>query len=135
MARIIKKAAASLTPALLAYTRKTPLRNYSTSSSIFINPKLKNKSTSLIYRQDLPLNLQLFSSTAENNKGPSVCPEVKAEDLLHKVVQTPSDFPFKIEDKPGKPTVTLTREYWGDDIKVMFTCLQVVPLLSKKRGD
>ncbi|KAI3871846.1 hypothetical protein MKX03_014966 [Papaver bracteatum] len=135
MARIIKKAAASLTPVLLAYTRKTPCRNYS-SSSIFINPGLKINSTnigrSLIYRQDRPLNLQLFSSLAENNKGPSssVFPEVKAEDLLHKmikwmslcvcsVVQTPSGFPFQIEDKPGKRTVTLSREYRGDDIKVI----------------
>ncbi|RZC89928.1 hypothetical protein C5167_028994 [Papaver somniferum] len=132
MARIIKKAAASLTPVLLAYTRKTPLRNYSTSSSIIINPKLKNKSTSLIYRQDLPLNLQLFSSTAENNKGPSVCPEVKAEDLLHK---TPSDFPFKIEDTPGKPTVTLTREYRGDDIKVIVHMPAGRSSTVEERGD
>ncbi|XP_026440144.1 uncharacterized protein At2g39795, mitochondrial-like isoform X2 [Papaver somniferum] len=42
--------------------------------------------------------------------------EVKAEDLLHK---TPSDFPFKIEDKPGNQTVTLTRKYRGADIKVI----------------
>ncbi|XP_026413153.1 uncharacterized protein LOC113308919 isoform X2 [Papaver somniferum] len=124
MARIIKNVAASLTPVLLAYTRRTPCRNYSSSSSIFVNPQLKNSSAnisrSLIYRQDRPLNLQLFSSLAENNnKRPpssSVCPEVKSEHLLHK---KPSDFPFKIEDKPGKQTVTLTREYRGDDIKVI----------------
>ncbi|KAI3858363.1 hypothetical protein MKX03_024687 [Papaver bracteatum] len=90
MARIIKKSAASITPVLLAYTR-TARTNYSTSSSIFIT-QLKNNNTniirSLIYRQDRPLNLQFFSSLAENNKGPSssVCPEVKAGDLLHKVL-------------------------------------------------
>ncbi|KAI3871844.1 hypothetical protein MKX03_014964 [Papaver bracteatum] len=135
MARIIKKAAASLTPVLLG---KTPLRNYSSSSSIFINPRLKNNiNRSLIYRQDRPLNLQLFSSLAENNKGPSssVCPEVKAEDLLHKVVQTPSDFPFKIEDNPGKQTVTLTREYRGDDIKVIVHMPAGRSSTVKERGD
>ncbi|RZC94266.1 hypothetical protein C5167_026963 [Papaver somniferum] len=122
MARIIMKDASSLTPVLLAYTRKTPLRNYSSSSSIFSNPQLKNNiSHSLIYKQDRPLNLKLFSSLSENNKGPSssdqiIRAQVKSEDLLHK---TPSDFPFKIEDKPGKQTVTLTREYRGDDIKVI----------------
>lgn len=29
-----------------------------------------------------------------------------------------SDFPFKIEDNPGHRTVTLTREYNGEQIKV-----------------
>ncbi|MCL7039367.1 hypothetical protein MKW94_009401 [Papaver nudicaule] len=34
-------------------------------------------------------------------------------------VETPSEFPFKIEDKPGNQTITLTRKYGGDDIKVI----------------
>ncbi|RZC90801.1 hypothetical protein C5167_028631 [Papaver somniferum] len=34
-------------------------------------------------------------------------------------MKTPSDFPFKIEDKPGNQTVTLTRKYRGADIKVI----------------
>ncbi|KAI3899817.1 hypothetical protein MKW92_045852 [Papaver armeniacum] len=136
MARIIKKAASSLTPVLLAYTRKTPCRNYSSSSSIFINPRLNNNiSRSLIYRQDRPLNLQLFSSHAENNKGPSSSDKIIAENLLHKVVQTPSDFPFKIEDKPGKQTVTLTREYRGDDIKVIVHMPAGCSSTVEERGD
>ncbi|XP_026389046.1 uncharacterized protein LOC113283880 isoform X1 [Papaver somniferum] len=135
MARIIKKAASSLTPVLLAYTRRTPCRNYS-SSSIFSNPQLKNNiSRSLIYRQDRPLNLQLFSSHAENNKGPSSSDKIIAEDLLHKVVQTPSDFPFKIEDKPGRQTVILTREYRGDDIKVIVHMPAGCSSTVEERGD
>ncbi|XP_026378833.1 uncharacterized protein At2g39795, mitochondrial-like [Papaver somniferum] len=35
------------------------------------------------------------------------------------VLETPSGFPFKIEDKPGEQTVTLIREYIGDYIKVI----------------
>ncbi|XP_026438513.1 uncharacterized protein At2g39795, mitochondrial-like [Papaver somniferum] len=38
---------------------------------------------------------------------------------LLKVVETPREFPFKIEDKPGEQTITLTRQYWGDDIRVI----------------
>ncbi|XP_026453692.1 uncharacterized protein LOC113355129 isoform X2 [Papaver somniferum] len=62
MARIIKKAASSLTPVLLAYPR-TAHR----SSSIFITPQLKNsrntisRSSSLIYRQDV-----LFRTTTRH---------------------------------------------------------------------
>ncbi|MCL7046296.1 hypothetical protein MKW94_015725, partial [Papaver nudicaule] len=33
--------------------------------------------------------------------------------------EMPSEFPFKIEDKPGEQTVTLTREYRDDYIKVI----------------
>ncbi|KAI3880579.1 hypothetical protein MKW92_003094 [Papaver armeniacum] len=147
MARIIKKA---LTPVLLAYTRKTPCRNYSSSSSIFINPRLKNNSSnicrSLIYRQEeifRPLNLQLFSSLAENNKKPPSssskiifsAEEEKAEDLLPKVLQSPSDFPFKIEDKPGKQAVTLTREYRNDDIKVIVHMPAGGSSTVEERGD
>ncbi|KFK36868.1 hypothetical protein AALP_AA4G182400 [Arabis alpina] len=33
----------------------------------------------------------------------------------------PGSFPFKIEDNPGNQTVTLTREYNGEDIKVVVS--------------
>ncbi|KAI3894082.1 hypothetical protein MKX03_013279 [Papaver bracteatum] len=126
MARIIKKAAASITPVLLAYSRKTAVRNYS-SSSIFINPQLKSNSTnisrsSLIY-QNLTRTRDLSSSSI-GKKGPSGSGKIvgtgdEAEHLLKKVVETPNGFPFKIQDKPGEQTVTLTREYMGDYIKVI----------------
>lgn len=32
--------------------------------------------------------------------------------------ETPSSFPFKIEDNPGQQTVTLTRDYQGEIVKV-----------------
>ncbi|KAI3870826.1 hypothetical protein MKX03_006810 [Papaver bracteatum] len=152
MARIIKKAAASITPVLLAYTR-TARRNFSSSSSIiFVNPELKNNRTnisrSLNYKKEVfrPLNLQLFSSFAENNNNKKKPPsssskiifsaeEEKDEHLLHKVVQTPSDFPFKIEDKPGNQTVALTREYRGDDIKVIVHMPEVRSSTVEERGD
>ncbi|RZC79533.1 hypothetical protein C5167_003865 [Papaver somniferum] len=127
MARIIKKA---ITPMLLAYSRRTALRNYSTSSSIFINPQLKKNSStsislsssSLIYEIRTPT--RDFSSSSIDKKGPSGSGKIigtgeEAEDFLKKVVETPSGFPFKIEDKPGEQTITLTRKYMGDYINVI----------------
>ncbi|KAI3929996.1 hypothetical protein MKW98_004150 [Papaver atlanticum] len=108
MARIIKKA---ITPVLLAYTR-TARRNYSSSSScIFIPQQLKNssstnisRSSSLIYQIRTPT--RDFSSSIDK-KGPSGSDKIISageEALLKKVVETPSGFPFKIEDKPGEQT-------------------------------
>ncbi|KFK24995.1 hypothetical protein AALP_AA8G052800 [Arabis alpina] len=39
-------------------------------------------------------------------------------DDYDRVEETPSGFPFKMEDKPGAKTVTLTREYQGESVKV-----------------
>ncbi|RZC53019.1 hypothetical protein C5167_011869 [Papaver somniferum] len=126
MARIIKKAASSLTPVLLAYPR-TAHR----SSSIFITPQLKNsrntisRSSSLIYRQDVLFRTTTrhFSSSIGKKRPPESDKIISAgeeaeKDLLKKVVETPIEFPFKIEDKPGEQTVILTREYMGNYIKV-----------------
>ncbi|KAG7549665.1 Mitochondrial glycoprotein superfamily [Arabidopsis thaliana x Arabidopsis arenosa] len=41
----------------------------------------------------------------------------KADDY-DRVEETPSGFPFKMEDKPGGKIVTLTREYEGETVKV-----------------
>ncbi|KAI3912898.1 hypothetical protein MKW98_012840 [Papaver atlanticum] len=35
------------------------------------------------------------------------------------VLETPSEFPFEIEDKPWEQTIALTRDFGGDDIKVI----------------
>ncbi|KAI3912894.1 hypothetical protein MKW98_012836 [Papaver atlanticum] len=115
MARIIKKA---ITPVLLAYTR-TARRNYSSSSSsIFINPQLKKNSSTNISRSSSSLIYQIrtptrdFSSSSSiGKKGPSGSDK--------KVVETPREFPFNIEDIPGEQTITLTRKHRGDDIRVI----------------
>ncbi|KFK35119.1 hypothetical protein AALP_AA5G238500 [Arabis alpina] len=43
--------------------------------------------------------------------------EADDPDLVEEIVDS-SNFPFKIEDKPGHRSVTLTREYNGEQIKV-----------------
>ncbi|XP_010458010.1 PREDICTED: uncharacterized protein At2g39795, mitochondrial isoform X2 [Camelina sativa] len=42
----------------------------------------------------------------------------KNADDHQRVEETPSDFPFKMEDKPGGKIVTLTREYESESVKV-----------------
>ncbi|XP_010543767.1 PREDICTED: uncharacterized protein At2g39795, mitochondrial [Tarenaya hassleriana] len=39
-------------------------------------------------------------------------------DDYDRVDETPSGFPFQMEDKPGGQTITLTREYQGESVKV-----------------
>lgn len=39
---------------------------------------------------------------------------------------TPGSFPFRIEDNPGHQTVTLTRDYNGEDIKVVVSMPSLV---------
>ncbi|XP_026430929.1 uncharacterized protein LOC113328052 [Papaver somniferum] len=130
MPRIIKKA---ITPVLLAYSRRTARRNYSSSSSIFITQQLKNSSStnishsssSLIYQIRTPTRDFSSSSSSTGKKGPSGSDKITgtgeeaAEHLLKKVVETPSEFPFKIEDKPWEQTITLIGDYGGDEIKVI----------------
>ncbi|XP_026396384.1 uncharacterized protein LOC113291017 [Papaver somniferum] len=129
MARIIKKA---ITPVLLAYSRRTARINYSSSSSIFITQQLKNSSStnishsssSLIYQIRTPTR-DFSSSSSTGKKGPSGSDKITGtgeeavEHLLKKVVETPSEFPFKIEDKPWEKTITLIGDYGGDEIKVI----------------
>ncbi|KAI3882716.1 hypothetical protein MKW92_053736 [Papaver armeniacum] len=125
MTRIIKKA---ITTVLLARIAR---RNYtSSSSSIFINSQLKNSSSTNISRSSLlyqigTLNREFSSSSSIGKKGPSGSDQIigagdeAAEHLLKKVVETPSEFPFKIEDKPWEQTITLIGDYGGDEVKVI----------------
>lgn len=46
-----------------------------------------------------------------NNFGKFFCFDEQLE-------ETPGSFPFKIEDNPGQQTITLTREYLGELVKV-----------------
>ncbi|KAI3835138.1 hypothetical protein MKX03_019764 [Papaver bracteatum] len=132
MARIIKKAVASsiITPVVVAYTRRIPRRNYSTCS-IFITPQLNNNNTISRLIHQILTPTRDFSSSLGNKgssgSGKMIC--TGEEHLLKKVLETPSEFPFKIEDKPGEQTVTLTRKYQGDDIKV------IVHMPVEERGD
>ena len=46
--------------------------------------------------------------------------------LSFQTVDTPSDFPFKIEDNVGEQTVTLTREHDGETITVVVSMPSLV---------
>ncbi|XP_026384098.1 uncharacterized protein At2g39795, mitochondrial-like [Papaver somniferum] len=84
---------------------------------------ISHSSSSLIYQIRTPT--RDFSSSSTGKKGPSGSDKITgtgeeaAEHLLKKVVETPSEFPFKIEDKPWEQTITLIGDYGGDEIKVI----------------
>ncbi|XP_030543965.1 uncharacterized protein At2g39795, mitochondrial-like [Rhodamnia argentea] len=44
----------------------------------------------------------------------------------NRVEDAPDGFPFKIEDKPGSATITLSRKYEGEEIKVEVSCPKCV---------
>ncbi|MCL7038792.1 hypothetical protein MKW94_011613 [Papaver nudicaule] len=127
LGRFIKRAASSLIPQA---TRTIQHRNY--TSVIFTTP-LRNCTSSCscnLCRQKFPRNFiptLNFSSQAEeilSSKEELLgCLESEIQCALesddHEVVEAPSGFPFKVEDNPGEQTVTLTREYDGEEIKVI----------------
>ncbi|RZC93587.1 hypothetical protein C5167_007626 [Papaver somniferum] len=121
LSRIIKKAASSL---IQLSNRTVHQKNY--SSSIFTTP-LKSciSSRKMFPRAAIPaLN---FSSQAKKKPSSDISllsfldNEIQCalESDDHEVVEAPGGFPFKIEDNPGEQTITLTREYQGEDIKVI----------------
>ncbi|KAI3871845.1 hypothetical protein MKX03_014965 [Papaver bracteatum] len=117
MARIMKKDVASLTPSVLLAYNRTARRNYS-SSSIFITQQLKNSSTNTS-RSSSCLIYQIRTPTRDLSSSSSISTSEEGEDFLKKVVETPREFPFNIEDKPGEQTIRLTRKHRGDDIRVI----------------
>ncbi|KAI3840399.1 hypothetical protein MKX03_037811 [Papaver bracteatum] len=124
LSRMMKKDASSLIP--LA-NRTSHHKNY--SYSIFTTP-LKNCISSSsrsgnLCRQIFPrLNFssqyQRRSFADENLLGcldDEIGYALESDD--HQVVEAPGGFHFNIEDNPGEQTITLTREYQGEVIKVI----------------
>ncbi|GMI87176.1 hypothetical protein like AT3G55605 [Hibiscus trionum] len=122
-ASIIRKSANSLAPLAVRLTRVQ--RNY--HSSIFTALSRGLQSQQPAVNRFFPNTFRF--STAVASKKPSSdeslirvleseiqCAE--EEDGADQVEGTPSGFPFEIEDNPGIQTVTLTREYDGELVKV-----------------
>ncbi|MCL7039366.1 hypothetical protein MKW94_009400 [Papaver nudicaule] len=132
--RIIKKAASSITP-LANRTRRND------SSSVLISTPLTKSTISCsnfygrVMRKILTPTLR-FPSPAKKkptSSDPIICAE-EAEDR-HTVVKKKSEFPFKIEDKPGEQTITLTRRYQTEKIKVMVHMPADHSYTAVERGD
>ncbi|KAI3977754.1 hypothetical protein MKX01_039817 [Papaver californicum] len=137
LSRMMKKAASSLIP--LA-NRTVHHRNY--SSAIFTTP-LKNcisSSSANLCRQIFPrtsIPTLHFSSQAKKtdaNLLDCIADEIKCaqESDDHEVVETPSGFPFKIEDNLGEANIILTRKYQGEDIEVI---VQMNNLVTGENGE
>ncbi|XP_026415989.1 uncharacterized protein At2g39795, mitochondrial-like [Papaver somniferum] len=110
LSRMMNKAASSVIP----LATRTPCRNY--TSAIFTTPlktstaiKTVTGNSNLFRTTSIPTHRQ-FSALAK--KKPDF------DDTLLRVGEAPSEFPFKIVDNDGAETITLTRNYQGEEIKV-----------------
>ncbi|KAK8485641.1 hypothetical protein V6N13_027134 [Hibiscus sabdariffa] len=121
---ILRKSANSLAPLAIRLTRVQ--RNYHSCIFTALSHGLQSPQPAVVNRI-FPNNFRF--STAVASKRPSSdetlirvleseiqCAE--EEDGADLVEGTPTGFPFEIEDNPGIQTVTLTREYEGELVKV-----------------
>ncbi|XP_026417312.1 uncharacterized protein At2g39795, mitochondrial-like [Papaver somniferum] len=127
LSRMMNKAASSVIP----LATRTPCRNY--TSAIFTTPlktstaiKTVTGNSNLFRTTSIPTHRQ-FSALAKKKPdfddtllrvidSEIVDAEEEAGDF--EVGEAPSEFPFKIVDNDGAETITLTRNYQGEEIKV-----------------
>ncbi|KAI3840407.1 hypothetical protein MKX03_037819 [Papaver bracteatum] len=127
LSRMMKKAASSVIP----LANRTPCRNY--TSAIFTTPlktstaiRTVTSSSNLFRTTSIPTNHH-FSALAKKKPDSDdtllrvidseiVDAEEEAGDF--EVGEAPSEFAFKIVDNEGAETITLTRNYQGEEIKV-----------------
>ncbi|KAK6234249.1 hypothetical protein QUC31_006655 [Theobroma cacao] len=123
LASIVRKSANSLAPLAIRLTRVQ--RNYHSCVFTALNHSFQSQKSGV--NRFCP-NILHFSTAVDSKK--TSCDEsllrvleseiqcAEESDEHDQVEGTPSGFPFKIEDTPGLQTVTLTREYDGEVIKV-----------------
>ncbi|KAK3180425.1 hypothetical protein Dsin_003347 [Dipteronia sinensis] len=122
---ILRKSASSLAP----FASRLARFNRSHHSAIFTaSSHLSRKPTTSTSTSSSFVPIFRFSSAVEAKKPSSdesliqvIDSEIKCvveTDDQNRVEETPSGFPFKIEDIPGQQTVILTREHQGDHVKV-----------------
>ncbi|KAG2325679.1 hypothetical protein Bca4012_040178 [Brassica carinata] len=103
-------------------------RTQAISSAVVVNRSSLVRNTSSPLRPFVSRSLLYSTSTSERLKSDQTLIQVidseikdafEEADVQREEETTGSgDFPFKIEDKPGHRTVTLTREYNGEQIRV-----------------
>ncbi|XP_026455127.1 uncharacterized protein At2g39795, mitochondrial-like [Papaver somniferum] len=131
LSRMMNKAASSVIP----LATRTPCRNY--TSAIFTTPlktstaiKTVTDNSNLFRTTSIPTHRQ-FSALAKKKPdfddtllrvidSEIVDAEEEAGDFEVTLIvgEAPSEFPFKIVDNDGAETITLTRNYQGEEIKV-----------------
>ncbi|KAI3960542.1 hypothetical protein MKW92_053630 [Papaver armeniacum] len=124
---MMKKAASSVIP----LANRTPCRNY--TSAILTTPlkastaiRTVTSSSNLFRTTTFPTNRH-FSALAKKKPDSddtllraieSEIEDAEEEAGDFKVGEAPSKFPFKIVDNDGAETITLTRNYQGEEIKI-----------------
>ncbi|PPS17258.1 hypothetical protein GOBAR_AA03310 [Gossypium barbadense] len=120
---ILRKTANSLAPLAIRLTRVQ--RSYHSCIFTALNHGLQSQHPTV--NRFYPNTLH-FSTAVDSQKSASdesllrvIESEIQCaeeSDEYDQAEGTPSEFPFKIEDTPGLQTITLTREYDGELIKV-----------------
>ncbi|XP_026416364.1 uncharacterized protein At2g39795, mitochondrial-like [Papaver somniferum] len=119
------KAASSSVIALA--NRRTRHRNY--NSANFTSPSKKSTTTSSRSTQVsratlIPTHHNISAQAMKKYNSDDPLRSIVesqidwAEEKLNKFAEAPTEFPFNIEDNPGQRTLTLTRNYQGEEIKV-----------------
>ncbi|KAH7548158.1 hypothetical protein ACOSP7_032491 [Xanthoceras sorbifolium] len=118
---ILRKSASSLAPLASRLARVN--RNHNSAIFTASNHLSRKPTTSSSFVPNFR-----FSSATEATKSSSdeslirvIDSEIECAvetDDQNRVEETPSGFPFKVEDIPGQQTIILTREYQGELIKV-----------------
>ncbi|XWS56622.1 hypothetical protein CRYUN_Cryun09bG0102100 [Craigia yunnanensis] len=122
-ASILRKSANSLAPLAIRLTRVQ--RNYHSCIFTALNHSFKSQEPAVncFYRNILHFSTAVDSKKASSDESlvrvlESEIQCAEESDDYDRVEDTPSEFPFEIEDTPGLQTVTLRREYDGELIKV-----------------
>ncbi|KAG8501451.1 hypothetical protein CXB51_003780 [Gossypium anomalum] len=120
---ILRKTANSLAPLAIRLTRVQ--RSYHSCIFTALNHRLQSQHPTV--NRFYPNTLH-FSTAVDSQKSASdesllrvIESEIQCaeeSDEYDQAEGTPSEFPFKIEDTPGLQTITLTRQYDGELIKV-----------------
>ncbi|XP_026416360.1 uncharacterized protein At2g39795, mitochondrial-like [Papaver somniferum] len=115
---------------VIPLTYRTPHRN---CTSAILNTPMKTSTCTTIstnlfrdvfHRTTIPTHHH-FSSLAKkrSNSDDTLLSAIEPVIDSFREVEAPRDFPFMIEDNPWNDrTITLTREYQGDEIKVIVHC-------------
>ncbi|MBA0871141.1 hypothetical protein Goshw_021749 [Gossypium schwendimanii] len=121
-ASVFRKSANALAPLAIRLTRVQ--RNYHSSIFRALNHRLQSQKPAVnrFYPNSYHFSTAVASKKPSSDE--SLIRVLESEiqfaegDSSDQVVGTPSGFPFEVEDNPGTQTVTLTREYNGELIKV-----------------
>ncbi|XP_022764511.1 uncharacterized protein At2g39795, mitochondrial-like [Durio zibethinus] len=137
---ILRKSANLLVPLAIRLTRAQ--RNYHSCIFAAMNHSFHSQQSSLNRFYQNSLHFSTAVDSGKTSADQSLLRVLESEiqcaeesDEYDQVEETPSGFPFEIEDTPGLQTITLTREYDGELIKVDIHMPDLVTGDEQEQGE